>query len=73
MKKSAFCICKTKGADQLHRNDAADQCLSFCYIYLLKSLYFLIQIFMPITIFCGCTAQFVLDLVRNPEDRFFMT
>ena len=25
---------------------------------------------MPLAIFCGCTARFVLDLVGNPEDRF---
>ena len=26
--------------------------------------------FKPLAIFCGCTAQFVSDLVGNPEDRF---
>ena len=25
---------------------------------------------MPLAIFCGCTARFVLDLVGIPEDRF---
>ena len=25
---------------------------------------------MPLDIFCGCTARFVLELVGNPEDRF---
>ena len=25
---------------------------------------------MPLAIFCGCTARFVSDLVRNREDRF---
>ena len=25
---------------------------------------------IPLAIFCGCTAQFVSDLVGNPEDRF---
>ena len=24
----------------------------------------------PLANFCGCIAHFVLDLVRNPEDRF---
>ena len=24
---------------------------------------------MPLAIFCGCTAWFVSDMVRNPEDR----
>ena len=26
--------------------------------------------FKPLVILCGCTAGFVSDLVRNPEDRF---
>ena len=25
---------------------------------------------MPLAIFCGCTARFVWDQVKNPEDRF---
>ena len=29
MRKPAFCICKNKGADQLHGNRAADQRLCF--------------------------------------------
>ena len=58
MRKPAFCICENKGADQLR---AADQRLYFRYIAE-------IQNFKPQTIFCGCTARFVLDL--NPEDRF---
>ena len=28
------------------------------------------HIFKPLTTFCGCTDQFVSDLVGNPEDRF---
>ena len=32
MRKPAFCICKNKGADQLHRSRIADECLCFCYI-----------------------------------------
>ena len=32
MRKPDFCICKNKGADQLHGNRAADQRLCFCYI-----------------------------------------
>ena len=30
--ETAFCICKNKGADQLHGNCAADQHLCFRYI-----------------------------------------
>ena len=32
MRKPTFGICGNKGADQLHSNCAADQCLCFCYI-----------------------------------------
>ena len=32
MRKSAFCICKNKGADQVRSNCAADQHLCFRYI-----------------------------------------
>ena len=32
MRKSAFCICKNKGADQLCGNRTADQHLGFRYI-----------------------------------------
>ena len=32
MKKTMFCICKNKNADQLHGNFKADQCLCFRYI-----------------------------------------
>ena len=32
MRKSAFCICKNKGPDQLHGNGAADRGLCFSYI-----------------------------------------
>ena len=31
MRKSAFCICENKDADQLHSNGAADQHLCFRY------------------------------------------
>ena len=32
MIKPAFCPCENKGADELHGNCAADQCLRFPYI-----------------------------------------
>ena len=32
MRKTAFCICENKGADQLHSNCTADQPLCFCYM-----------------------------------------
>ena len=40
-------------------NHTAEQHLCFSYMYIVQSLYF-----------CGCTAQFMLDLVGNPEDSF---
>ena len=58
MRKSAYCICKNKGA-------AADQHLCFRYIDCAISL-----LPKPLTTFCGCTARFVFDLVGNPKDRF---
>ena len=33
LRKPANCICKNKGAHQLHCNSAADQCLCFRYIH----------------------------------------
>ena len=60
--------CKNKDADQLHTNCAADQRL--CYHYIDRTIPPLPKSnFKPV--FCGSTAQaqFVSDLVRNPEDR----
>ena len=37
----------------------------------IRLLHILIRNFKPLAIFCGCTAQFVSDMVENPEDRFF--
>ena len=37
---------------------------------IVQSLYFLNPNFKPLAIFCDCTARFVSDQVRNPEDRF---
>ena len=31
---------------------------------------FYIRNFKPLAVFSGCTAQFVSDIARNPEDRF---
>ena len=63
MRKPAFCICKNKGADQLHGNPAADQRLSMPLLP--KS-----EISSQIAIFCGCTALLVSDLVGIPKTGF---
>ena len=70
MRKPAFCICKNKDADQLCSNGEADQRLCFCYKDSTIPLLPKIQNFKPLTIFCGCTARLVSDLVGTPEDRF---
>ena len=65
MRKPAFSICEYKGADQLRGNQAADQRLCFHFMYSIFPL-----LLKPLAIFCGCTDQFVSDLVANPKDRF---
>ena len=64
MRKQAFCICENKEADQLCGNREADQRL--CFRYMDST----IPNFKLLAIFCGRTAWFVWDLVRNPEDLF---
>ena len=65
MRKPAFCICESKDADQVGGNREADQRLCFRYIastipvlpkYQISNL--------------DCTARFVSDQIKNPEDRF---
>ena len=51
-------------------NRAAYQRICFCYIDSTIPATFLIHYFKFLTIICGYTAQFVLDMVGNPEDRF---
>ena len=36
--------------------------------FIVQQLFFLN--ILPLTILCGCTAQFLSDLVKNPEERF---
>ena len=66
MRKPAFCICENQDADQLCGKQEADQRLCFRYtdstIPLLPN--------SEISSLCGCTDQFVSDLVGNPEDQF---
>ena len=58
MRKLAFCICENKDAVQLGCNPYYNPPTSY------------IRNFKPLIIFSGCTAQFVSDLVGNPEDGF---
>ena len=67
MRKLAFCICENKEADQLRSKCAADQRLCFRYT---DSTILLLHKSEISSIFSGCRAWFVSDLVGNPEDRF---
>ena len=69
MKKTVFCIyhAKTKGQISCKVNAQLIRALYFAP-WIVQSLFLLN--FKPLSIFCGCTARFVTDLVRNPEDRF---
>ena len=68
MRKLAFCICENKDTDRVCSNREADQRLCFRYI---DSTIPLLPKSEISSIFCGCTARFVSDLVGNPEDWFF--
>ena len=70
MRKPAFRICENKDADQLRGNGEADQCLCFA-TRIVPFLYFINPKFQASShLLCDCTAQFVSDLVGNPEDQF---
>ena len=60
LRKSAFCICENKDADQLRSYSAADQHLCFRYI----------DSATPPLPKSQISSLFVSDLVRNPEDRY---
>ena len=64
MRKPDCCMCENKDADQRRGDREADQRL--CFRYMDST----IPLLSKSEIFCGCTARFVSDLVRNPEDRF---
>ena len=67
VRKPAFCKCKNKDADQLRGDREADQRLCFCYT---DSAIPLLPNIKPLAIFYGCTALFVWDQVKGPENRF---
>ena len=56
MRKYVFRICENKDADKLRGNRNPST--------------FSIWNFKPLAIFCRCAAQFVSDLVREPDNRF---
>ena len=70
MRKPAFCICENKDSDTLRCNPEADQRLCFRYIASTIPLLPKSEIFKPLAIFCDCSARFLSDQVRNPEDWF---
>ena len=65
MRKSDFCLCENKGADQLCSNCTADQHL--CFRYMDSSI---ILNFRLLAIFYICTGRFVSDIVGTPKDQF---
>ena len=69
VRKPAFAYAKTK--TQISCAETAQLISAFVFAtQIVQSLYFLIQNFKLLAIFCSCTARFVSDLVRNSEDRF---
>ena len=73
MRKSTFCICENKDADQLHGNPEADHRFCFRYIDSTIPLLSKSENFKPLAIFCSCTAWFVSDQVGNQNVGFLMT
>ena len=51
-------------------NCTADQHLCFHYSDSTFPLLLKYQSFKPLSFFCDCTGRLVVDLVRNPKDRF---
>ena len=68
MRKSDFCLCENKGADQLRSNCEADQ--RFCFRYTDSTLSRLLKFQVSSLLLYVTTDRFVSDLVGNPEDRF---
>ena len=70
MRKTQFCICDNKDADQIHGNREADQCLCFFATRIVQSLFFEIRSFKSLAIFCGSAARFVSDQFGKSELLF---
>ena len=71
MRKSAFCICENKDADQLRGNREADQRLCFRYTdSILISLIFLNPKFQASSHLLSLYIPVCVGPGRNPDDRF---
>ena len=71
MRKPDFGLCQNKDADQMCSNCTADQLLCFCCLDSTIPPLPLPKISRFYLSFETVQADFVLDLVVNPEDRFF--
>ena len=67
MRKTDFCICENKDADQLHDNCEADQRLSLRYM---DSTIPLFPNFQASSHLVWLYSPFMSDLVGNPKDPF---
>ena len=70
--KPTISIGENKGVDQLRSYCEADQRLCFRYMYSTFPRLSKMQNCQPPSIFCDCTARFVLDLVRTQIVSFLM-
>ena len=69
MGKPAFCLCKKRCRSASRMTAKLISAFVFATRIVNPSTS-TIQNFKPLAIFCGCTARFVSDLVRNPKGRF---
>ena len=69
MRKLAFCIIYAKRKAQISCKVTSAQLISTFVRYIVQFLYSQNQKFQASTIFGGCTARLVSDLVRNPEAK----
>ena len=73
MRKPAFLHVKTKGQISCPLTTPQFSAFDFGSIDSKIPLFPNSKNFKPLAIFCGCTARFVSDLVRNLEDQFSLT
>ena len=73
MRKSTFCICVNKGADQLCSKCKADHAFVFATQIVQFHRVSKSKISSLLAIFCACIAWFVFDLLRNHIVGFLIT